>query len=226
MNAVMLSLAACAATIAGGLFALRWRARLPLALGFTAGALLGVVSFELIPEAFAISMRSGTDGRTAMVALVAGFLLFLALHERVRTIGAGAMVAHSLMDGIGIGLAFQVSPAMGAAVALAVVAHDFCDGLNTTAIMIVQGSSRAAALAMLAIDALAPVAGVASASWLKVPPHALVNVLGFFAGFLLYVGIADILPRAREVAAAHPGRLLALSGLGASLPYVAVRVAG
>jgi ZIP family zinc transporter len=111
-------------------------------------------------------------------------------------------------------------------VALAVVAHDFCDGLNTTAIMIVQGSSRAAALAMLAIDALAPVAGVASASWLEVPPHALVNVLGFFAGFLLYVGIADILPRAREVAAAHPGRLLALSGLGASLPYVAVRVAG
>ena len=136
------------------------------------------------------------------------------------------MVAHSLMDGIGIGLAFQVSPAMGAAVALAVVAHDFCDGLNTTAILIVQGSSRAGALAMLAVDALAPVAGVASAAWLEVQPQALVNVLGFFAGFLLYVGIADILPRARQVAAASPGRLLALSGLGASLPYVAVRVAG
>jgi len=226
MNAVALSLFACAATIAGGLFALRFRARLPLALGFTAGALLGVVSFELIPEAFAMSMRAGTDGRTAMAALVAGFLLFLALHERVRALAAGAMVAHSLMDGIGIGLAFQVSPAMGAAVALAVIAHDFCDGLNTTTVMVVQGSSGAAAVAMLALDALAPVAGVASATWLEVPPHALVNVLGFFAGFLLYVGIADILPRARHVAAAYPGRLLALSGLGATLPYVAVRMAG
>jgi ZIP family zinc transporter len=226
MNAVVLSLCACAATIAGGFFALRFSARLPLALGFTAGALLGVVSFELIPEAFAMSLRSGTDGRAAMVALVAGFLLFLALHERVRALAAGAMVAHSLMDGVGIGLAFQVSPAMGAAVALAVIAHDFCDGLNTTAIMIVQGSSGAGALAMLALDAFAPVAGVASAAWLEVPPHALGYVLGFFAGFLLYVGIADILPRARRVAAACPGRLIALSGLGASLPYLAVRFAG
>ena len=68
MNAVVLSLCACAATIAGGFFALRFSARLPLALGFTAGALLGVVSFELIPEAFAMSLRSGTDGRAAMVA--------------------------------------------------------------------------------------------------------------------------------------------------------------
>jgi len=79
---------------------------------------------------------------------------------------------------------------------------------------------------MLALDALAPVVGVSSAMWLEVPPHVLVNVLGFFAGFLLYVGIADILPRARQVAVAYPGRLLAFSGLGASLPYVAVRIAG
>jgi zinc transporter ZupT len=226
MNAVGLSLCAFGSTIAGGLLALRFRGRLPLALGFTAGVLLGVVSFELIPEAFALSVRSGADARTAMVALVAGFLVFHALHKKLHTFAAGAMVAHSVMDGVGIGLAFQVSPMIGATVAFAVVAHDFCDGLNTTAIMLVHGASTARTLSMLALDALAPLAGVAAAAWIPVSSETLVNYLGFFAGFLLYVGVADILPRAQQVAAACPGRHLALSGLGALFPYVVVRLAG
>ena len=52
MTAGLLSLATFASTLGGGLFALRFRDRLHYLLSFTAGVLLGVVSFEVLPEVF------------------------------------------------------------------------------------------------------------------------------------------------------------------------------
>ena len=54
--------------------------------------------------------------------------------------------------------------------------------------------------AMLVLDALAPVLGAASTLALQMPPYALLLYLGFFAGFLLYIGAADILPQAHSQA--------------------------
>jgi ZIP family zinc transporter len=61
----LLSLTASCSTAAGGLFALKFRHRLHLILGFTAGVLLGVVSFDILPELFALTrnMRSIPSGR-------------------------------------------------------------------------------------------------------------------------------------------------------------------
>lgn len=219
MNAVLLSLVALCSTSAGGLFALRYRECLHHVLGFTAGVLLGVVSFELLPETFELSHRLGGDGQGAMVALVAGFLLFHGLqrHHAAGLLAASALVAHSVIDGVGIGLAFQVSPAMGVTVAIAVVTHDFCDGLNTVSVMLLHGSSPRRALGMLALDALAPVLGALSTLAFNVPPEALVVCLGFFTGFLLCIGVAHILPKARG--------LVGLTALGASFPYVLAGIA-
>src|SRR5215470_7561635 len=83
MNAVALSLITLFSTTAGGLCALRFRAHLPLVLGFTAGVLLGVVSFDLLPESFELSRQLGGDGRSTMIALAAGFLLFHAIEKFV-----------------------------------------------------------------------------------------------------------------------------------------------
>ncbi len=46
-----IALATAAATLLGGLFALRFRDKLHLILGFSAGALIGVAFFDLLPEA-------------------------------------------------------------------------------------------------------------------------------------------------------------------------------
>ena len=42
--------------------------------------------------------------------------------------------------GIAIGLAFQVSSSTGLTVALAVIGHDFADGINTMALMLAHGN--------------------------------------------------------------------------------------
>ncbi len=72
------------------------------------------------------------------------------------------MVGHSAMDGVAIGAAFQVGGGMGAAVAMAVIAHDFADGFNTYTLTSLYGNARRRAIAMLVADAVAPVAGAAS----------------------------------------------------------------
>ena len=245
MNPLWLSLATLLSTTAGGLCALRLRERLHLVLGFTAGVLLGVVAFDLLPESLEQSRRLNGDGQATVVALVAGFLLLHglkkfvlprhthrahdSLHDRraAGVLQSLVLVGHSVMDGVGIGLAFQVSPAVGVTVAIAVIAHDFCDGLNTVSLMLLHRHSARGALRMLALDAVAPVLGAASTLAFSVPPGVLVPYLGLFAGFLLYIGAADILPQAHSHAGpAAATSLVGLTVLGLAFAYGLMRAAG
>jgi ZIP family zinc transporter len=245
MTAVALAFAAFLSTLGGGLFALRFRGRMRQILAFTAGVLLGVVSFDLLPEIFDIAGKAGRDARHAMMALVAGFLIFHGLekfvlihhghehdyavhhHPEVGVLSALALVGHSFMDGVGIGLGFQVSASVGVAVAIAVIAHDFCDGLNTVSLMLVNSNTPRHSIVMLALDAIAPVAGAACASLVHLPPFVLMLYLGFFAGFLLYIGASDVLPEAHSGARSGQAlSLIVLTVAGTAFALFAVRLAG
>lgn len=244
MNAVLFSGATFISTFAGGLIALRFRDRLHFILSFTAGVLLGVVCFDILPEIFNLAREQGFDVTGAMIALVVGFLVFHSLekfvllhhaheadyaahhHPQVGLFSALALVGHSFMDGVAIGLAFQASEAVGIIVAIAVIAHDFCDGLNTVSLMLIHRNTTLRSVAMLVLDALAPVLGAAATLFVRVPAALLMLYLGFFAGFLLYIGASDILPEAHsQNRSAITGSLIGLTCLGAAFIFVAVRVA-
>jgi len=241
---ILLALATFASTLLGGLVALRNKDRLHLVLGFTAGVILGVVAFDVLPEIVKLSNSTGTDFGRPMVALVIGFLAFhvvekfvlihdvheheYASHEHHNpTVGlasALALAGHSFGDGIAIGLGFQVSNSVGLAVAVAVVGHDFADGLNTMALMLTHGNNRNRSLALLLVDAIAPVLGAASTLLFTLSDTALLLYLGVFAGFLLYIGASDILPEAH---ANHPSRLtLVMTIAGTALTWVLIRGIG
>jgi len=241
VSAILLSLATFCSTFAGGLFALRFRDRLHLILGFTAGVLLGVVSFDILPELFDLARERALDPVEPMVALVVGFLLFHSVekltaihhaqeeryadhhHPRIGVYSAAALIGHSFMDGVGIGLAFQVSKAVGVIVAVAVIAHDFADGLNTVSLMLAHRNSIRRSMLMVALDALAPILGVTSTLFLRVPPTILTLYLGFFAGFLLCIGAADILPEAHSRQSS--GLTIVLTCLGAAFIFCVTRIA-
>lgn len=244
MTAILLALVTFFSTLGGGLLALRFRDRLHYILGFTAGVLLGVVSFDILPEIFGLAQQHGFDASDAMWAMVIGFLLFHSMekfllvhavhepdyaahhHPKVGVLSAFALVGHSFMDGVALGLGFQVSAAVGAAVASAVIAHDFSDGLNTVTLMLRHRNSSRRAVAMLLLDAVAPMLGAASTLFFQLPAMGLMIYLGFFAGFLLYIGVSDILPEAHS--GARPGTVLKLIGLtclGALFAFVVLRLA-
>ena len=203
-------------TFAGGLVGLKYKNKLHLVLGFTAGVILAVIAFDIFPEIVELTGKTGLDPIYPMLALVGAFLLFhiaekmLLIHHShedeykehshpiVGKFQALALAGHSFLDGIGIGLGFQVDTAVGVLVALAVIAHDFSDGLNTVSLMLRHKNTEKRAKQFLYIDAIAPVLGGLSTLLFTLPEKALLIYLGFFAGFLLYIGVSDILPEAHS----------------------------
>ncbi|WP_031086083.1 ZIP family metal transporter [Streptomyces sp. NRRL WC-3549] len=239
--AVFVALGAFLMTLAGGWVAQRVSDRRHLVLGFAGGLMLGVVGLDLLPEALDAAGDEVFGVPAALLLFVGGFLtahlverslaVRQAAHgageERVPQVGltaAAAMVGHSLMDGVALGAAFQIGGGMGAAVALAVITHDFADGFNTYTITSLYGNARRKALLMLFADALAPVVGAATTLFFTLPEQLLGCYIGFFGGALLYLAAAEILPEAHHDHPARSTLLCTVAGVG--FIWLVVGVAG
>ena len=211
--AVPLASLTVVSTLVGGAVALRLHRELTTLIALTGGVVLGVALFDVLPEAID---TVGNSGRvTALVG--AGFLFFflaeraIVLHHRdepeqarghaqVGVLGAAGLSLHSFIDGLGIGLAFGLNTTTGLLVFVAVVSHDFADGMNTVSFILRQGGNRRRALKWLAVDALAPLLGAVVGSGIEISEKGLGYVLALYAGFFLFIGATDLLPEAHS----HP----------------------
>jgi len=246
VSVLLFAAAAFAATMLGGAVALRLRDRLHLILGFSAGAVVAVAFFDLLPEAVELSAaHHSVSTVTTLVAV--GFLLYLLLDRLLLlghahaagdhvhgthvhgvdargTLRAGSLSLHSLLDGIGMGLAFQVSPAVGIVVGIAILAHDFSDGINTVNVIVRHGGDFRSALRWLVLDATAPVIGVLATLFFAASQESLGLLMAIFAGFFLYIGAADLIPESHH---AHPTFWTTFMTLvGALVLFLAIRIAG
>lgn len=237
MNALW-ALAAFAMTLAGGLFAFRYRRSLLYIMAFSAGLVIGVAFLDLLPQVISIAWHEAIDIRRLMMAVIAGFVAIFLLekltiihsekghdtpghHHHVGTVGAVGLSFHSFLDGLAIGVGFQAGTETGFAVLVAVLAHDFADGLNTVTFMLASRNSAWRTGSILAVNALAPVAGAIVATIWKIDPLILAYQLAFFAGFLLYLGASDLLPHVHE----HPKGALIASTLGGVAAAAVVTIA-
>lgn len=240
MTALLVAFGSAVATLIGGVVAIRIRDRLHLVLGLAAGVMLGVVGFDLLPEALDQAGHRLFGVPEALLTAIAGFLTIhiiersTAMHgaheheygdhahpgQIVGTLAGSALVAHSLLDGVGIGLGFQAGASVGVAVAIAVIAHDFADGFNTFTLASLHGNARRRALILLGLDAAAPIVGTVLATAISVSTAVTGLYLGYFAGVLLYLATADILPEAH---ANHPSRAtLVCTVAGAAFMWLVV----
>ena len=240
MTILLIACAAFCTTCAGGLFALTLHDKLHLVLGFSAGAVVAVALADLIPEAIEIGGAYHSPG-TLLLWTMLSFLLYLVLdrvkllhgatvanHDGHRShafaLGAGSFSAHSVLDGVAIGVAFQASAAVGAIVTIAVLTHDFSDGINTVNVVLKNGGSRRQAMRWLLVDAISPAAGVCSTLLFTIPSNLLGTLLAVFGGFFLYIGASDLIPESHH---AHPKLLTtAMTLVGATVICVAVLLAG
>lgn len=225
------------------MFALKFRDRLHLILGFSAGAVIGVALFDLLPESMTLADRHYGPAALSL-AIAAGFFAYLVIdrlillhphthddhahgHDHVPAragFGALTLAAHSFLDGVAIGAGFQASPTVGAIVTAAVVTHDLSDGINTVAFILRGGGKLRRALPWLLLDAAAPVLGAASTLLFRIPESSIGLVLAVFGGCFLYLGASDLIPESQH---AHPRAATTfMTLLGAGVLYVAVRVWG
>ena len=231
LQILIIAFAALLSTLLGGLFALRFKDKLHLILGFSAGAVIGVAFFDLMPEALEIGSKNYQIS-TILAIVALGFASYLIIdrlvllhgHEDGKgNFGAGTLSFHSFLDGIGIGLAFQVSPTLGLVVAVAVLAHDFSDGINTVNFVLKNNGSKIKAFKWLLVDAFAPVIGVVTTMFFSVSKDELGLLLALFAGFFLYIGASDLIPESHH---AHPVKWTTFSTLlGMGTLFVIIKLA-
>jgi zinc transporter, ZIP family len=200
-------------TLLGGALALRLGNRIQTLIALSGGIVVAVALFDVLPEA----IDSVGDPRRVATLVGAGFLIFflaqrlLVLHHRdeadeakaharVGALGAAGLSAHSFMDGLAIGLAFGLGTGTGLLVFMAVIAHDFADGLNTVSFVLRQGDDRRRARLWLYIDAGAPLLGAIVGTLVNASQYTLGHLLSVYAGVFLYMGASDLLPEAH----AHP----------------------
>lgn len=203
-------------TLAGGYVALRVRGRVHLVYGLAGGAMLGLVAFHLLPELGAVDSPAFGHVPLPYLLLVVAFLLLFVVeeligphpvdedegaehrHPHVGLIGASALVVHSFVDGLAIGIGFTVSNEVGVAILIAVLAHDFADGMTTAAIMRRHGNPPRRIWTLIGAAAVAPVVGAFIGGALALPESWVVAYAGFFAGTLLYFATRDMIPGARR----------------------------
>lgn len=208
---------------------------------FAAGALLGVSFFDIFPEIIALLESGAVDTTLALGTVVLAFLLFhvldrsITIHSlrshpdgdrgrmtngRIRALG---LSIHSFLDGVAIGTAFHIGFALGVLVGLAVVFHDFSDGLNTVTVMLRAGAKSRPAFYWLLTDAITPLIGAASTFLFFLSDTVLALLLAFFVGEFLFIGAADLLPEAHETGTSF--RLVGATILGVLLIFGVTRFA-
>jgi ZIP family zinc transporter len=224
------------ATLIGGRVALRLSHTLPTVIALTGGVVVAVALFDVLPE----GIEAVGDPAKATTLVAIGFLAFFfaeralvlhhrddtaeaQAHHRVGVLGALGLSIHSFIDGLGIGLAFGLDSATGLLVFVAVVSHDFADGLNTVSFVLKQSGNRRQAVRWLTIDAIAPLLGAIVGSIVGVSDQSLGYILCLYSGFFLYMGATDLLPEAH----AHASwSRVGLTASGFALIFVVTRVAG
>lgn len=243
----LIALLAFVFTLLGGWFALRFSDRLHLVLGFSAGAVIGVAFFDLLPEALELGQNFGASTIASFIGL--SFVAYLILdrlvlfhphaegdchnadHRPRGWFSAGTLALHSFFDGLAIGLAVQVSWLVGSVVVVAVLAHKFSDGINIVGVVLKnthslegQEKKNREAWIWLWASSVAPVLGILASSLFVLQEQTLGLMLAVFCGFFLYIGASELLPESHHGHSTKWTTVATLVGLG--VIFAVVKVAG
>lgn len=130
----------------------------------------------------------------------------------------GVMTIHSFSEGVGVGVAFGESEQLGVLIAVAIAVHNIPEGLAISLVLVPRGASVASAAGWSVFSSV-PQALMAVPAYLFVESFAgvLPVGLGFAAGAMLWLVVADLLPEAVETTRL---RTVALTGAGAALAMI------
>jgi zinc transporter ZupT len=228
---IILSFITFFATLLGGYVAARNRSKFGIIAAFSAGVLIAVPLFQLLPATFILADKLQVTSQNIMYSVALGFI-FLYMLERLLSVkkvregdkwkyvrhstggiyGATELALHSFVDGFAIGVGFHFDSHIGIVIALAVIFHDFPDGMNIVTVMLKNGNSLKSSMKMLLLDAIAPVLGAITSLFVNLLDQYLVYILPFFAGGFLYLGASDLLPEAHDETSPPLALIISLAG--------------
>jgi len=179
---------------------------------FAAGLILGIAFFHLFPESLELS-------ENALLFIFLGFLLFYLL-ENVMVIHSGSEIHfkeknnpqhtkgmvmfsglffHSLLDGIIIGVGFEIDPKVGLLTSLGVILHELPEGVTTFSLLINSIKEKTAVKLSVAVAIATPLGALISLTFIGGLSEGMVGLLLAMAGgSFLYIGASDLIPETHE----------------------------
>lgn len=197
-------------------------------LSFATGVLLSFSFSHLLPEASKLSS-------SAFLVVLLTILVFYALehslvlhycresevcdvHKVRGFVSFLGIILHSLIDGLAIGVGFEVSLTLGILSTVAVIFHEVPEGILTMVVSLAAGFKKEKALAYSFLVAGATPLGAILSLFLMRQADFLVGIfLAIAAGSFLYVAASDLIP---EIHQQGKRVNIFLTFLGASLPFL------
>lgn len=189
-------------------------ALLSIMLGFAAGIMLAIISFELIPE----SINQG--GKSVMlcgfligiIIMLIGDLFIGHLHMAERDKGSDlhqqklsktgwlltvGIAMHNFPEGLAIGVGFATDKVFGMTIALMIALQNAPEGVALAAPTYASGKSRTATIILACLAGL-PMAAGALVGFLVggLSPEVLSGGLGFAAGAMFFITCDELIPSA------------------------------
>ncbi len=184
------------------------RKHISLFISLAIGALLGDAFIHLIPEA----LEASSNAVSTSVLIITGIFSFLILEkflhwhhhgedagdQHVHPLGKLILISdgvHNFLDGIIIGASFLVSVPVGIATTVAVILHEIPQEIGDFAVLLHAGYSKARALWLNFLSALAALAGAGAFFLLGSLAESFTSwFLPLSAGGFIYIAVADLIP--------------------------------
>ncbi|MBW2994840.1 ZIP family metal transporter [Candidatus Woesearchaeota archaeon] len=182
-----------------------------IGIGFSAGIMLAISFFELVPEAIL-----ATGKISAIFALVLGFLALLGVHyaiphshictdkgkcSRLMSIGlcvAIGMILHDFPEGFALASSYLYAPSLGILVALSIAIHNIPEAF-TVALPMILVKRKWFVVKTLIIAALSePIGAAVGLFAVSIAPSLTPMFLAFAAGAMIFVSVDELYPLAME----------------------------
>lgn len=190
------------------------RRALGIANSVAAGLMLAA-SFGLIYEGVGYSLTRTLLGVFAGLAFILFAHRFLdrydhiqlgdlgVLDSRKALLLVGIMTVHSFAEGVGVGVSFGGGEALGLFITLAIAVHNIPEGLAISLVLVPKGVSVLRAAWWSVFSSLPqPLMAVPAFLFVETFKPLLPFGLGFAAGAMIWLAVAEILPEALEDAPA------------------------
>lgn len=186
---------------------------------FAAGLILALVIFHLMPEAIELSELAFYPA--LFIGFFAFYLLenFIVIHSgseihycldedeeelgahhlsRIGVMMFSGLAFHSVIDGIIIGIGFELSTEIGFLAAMAVILHEMPEGVTSFAIINEVMPDKAKILSVIVAIAT-PLGALFSLLFIRGLSDSMIGILlALAAGTFIYVAASDLIPQTHE----------------------------
>ena len=175
-------------------------------VGFSAGLMLSIVVFDLVPEALNSWNYLGTLIFLELGILVVYFIdkntnsININMHKKVAFMTALGLILHNFPEGILMGVGLQAGNKLGIKMAIIISIHDIPEGIAVATPLIASNEKKSKILFYVFLTAVPTLFGVFLGTYISnISQNFLSMLLSVASGIMLYVVCAEMIPESKKL---------------------------